>query len=1348
LTLASVILVENAGQFPPGIRFQVRGAAGGGLFLAPDALWLTLLPAGDLSPAADLVPGAQADAGAGQGLSLRLSFAGANPNPQMLPLDPLDTRVSYFSGSDPAGWQVAVPVWGGVRYVDLYPGIDLEIGSQGGRYAQRLVVRAGGDPAAVRLQVEGAQGLSLEAGCAAAPGSGVGQEVLVACLSTSLGQVAWPLFQAVDDKGEPLPASGLPAPRLGEGGTLIEAPFASSTAGKGPAVLEFIAGEEPAGMLFASVLGQGGNDASSGVAVDGERNAYVTGRSYRPASLAAPGPFQVSSGGSFDAFVLKLSGDGSEMVYASFLGGRDHDAGAAIAVDGQGSATIAGTTRSPDLPGTAGHFRPNHGGGDDAFVLKLGAAGTEIAYATYLGGAGDDRAADIALDGAGSAYVAGTTASADFPLTQGAWDVLPAGTDAFLLKLDPAATGLVYATLVGGQAWEQGQGVAVDGAGQAVLVGTTASADLPTTADALRAGPSGETDAFVARLNAAGTALLYSSYIGGSGADSAHSVALDPAGCVYVSGATRSADFPVSDGAFGMAHAGEQDAFLLKLNAAGALAYAGLMGGNGEDWGQAVAVDAEGSATVAGSSTAFPLAAAEAGADTRPQNYDAFVVRVDEFGSALVHASSLGGSDEDYAAAVAVDALGSVYLVGNSAGGGEGRGLADAFLSKLVVGTPFLDLPVAYTNFGQAALGSVGGAGAGRVNSWFDHSYPNHSTNRNLTRWDGVTIAFDTGSPARAGESWYDGHGGIDFGWHIPNEPVYAAAPGLVIDTVTACRVGNQACGNYFGNRVWIDHGNGYATVYAHLKTVAVTVGTAIDSPAAQPLGIMGNTGRSLGTHLHLALYFDANRDGRWTRDEVVDPYGWLRAGQDPWQGQSRYLWKYPIWTRRQVEPGAPAADRTLSSPSGLVTVTVPSGALASPAVLELWDVPPGAEPGAEWRSMGYSFLLTGQQQGSALTLSEPLTLTLAANLRNLPHVDVAKLALRRWDEGRKAWTALPTKANSARTQVTALSTDLGRFDLHAPLLCPADIQEPDDHHGAAQAILPNGIPVVRLFDIRQDVDWFLFEAQAGRVYRLEVRGLAPGVQPTLELYDSGTVTPLAPAVEAQGTATATAVWRAPLAGTYLLRAAPAAGSAAGCSAAYELRVDQVRAPEAISLSGPAAGKVATPYSFTATVSPAAATLPITYSWQVPGQAQAGAGRGLSDTVTVSWSAPGTYRLVITATNSAGSVSTTHSVVIQPPLQAGLSASPTSGRAPLPVTFSNTSVGDYTDSLWDFGDGQTSRARNPSHTYEAAGVYTVTLTVTGPDGKDSETKVGYVQVEAGAPTAPERAFRVYLPCVR
>jgi murein DD-endopeptidase MepM/ murein hydrolase activator NlpD len=1349
LTLASVILVENVGQFPPDVRFQVRGAAGGGLFLAPNALWMTLLPSGDLSPAAQVGPRPQAlgDAGGGEGLSLRLSFSGANPNPKLQPLIPLDTQVSYFSGSDPARWHLSVPVWAGVRYVDLYPGIDLEIGSQAGRYAQRLVLRPGADASVVRLQIEGAQGLTLQAGCTAEPAPDGAVGALTLCISTRLGPVAWPLFQAVDEGGELLPASNLPAPRIGEGGSLVETPFASQAAAEGPGVLELTSNEQAAGMLYASLLGQGGNDTTGGIAVDLERNAYIAGRSFVPTSLAAPGPFRVSSAGSFDAFVLKMSGDGSEMVYAAFLGGRDYDSAAAIAVDRDGSATVAGTTRSPDLPGAAGHFRPSHLGGDDAFALKLRPSGTDIAYATYLGGTGDDRAAAVALDDSGSAYVAGTTASSDFALTDGAWDTRLDGTDAFLLKLEPAGAGLAYSTLVGGQAWEQGMGVAVDGAGRAVLVGTTASADLSTTEGAPRRELSGETDAFMARLNETGTNLLFGTYLGGSDVESAHSVAVDAAGNAYVSGTTRSADFPVTGGAFGTEHAGQQDAFMVKVDVAGTLAYAGLLGGSGDDWGQAISVDAGGNATLAGSSTAFPRGTAESGAGEQGGSA-AFVVRVDEFGSALSHASSLGSGDEVYAAGVAVDTLGSVYVVGNAARGRDGSAMADAFMTKLVVGTPFLDLPVAYGNFAQAALGNVGGRGEGRVNSWFDHSYPTHSSNNNLTRWDGVTIAFDASSPPRIGESWYDGHGGIDFGWHVLNEPIYAAAPGLVIDTVTSCRVGDQACGSYFGNRVWIDHGNGYATVYAHMKTVSATVGTLIHTPGEQPLGIMGNTGRSLGTHLHFGLYFDANRDGRWSRNEVVDPYGWLHAGPDPWRGPSSYLWAYPIWTRQRVEPGATAEERTFGSPSGLVTVTVPSGALSSPAVFELWDVPPGADPVAEWRSTGYSFLLTGQQQGSNPALSEPLTVTLAGDLRNMPHVNVSKLALRRWDESRKSWTALPTAVNSTRTGVTAQTAEMGRFDLHAPLICPADIREPDDHHGAAQVILADGTPVVRLFDIRQDLDWFLFEAKTGGVYHLEVRGLAAGVQPVLGLYDADTVAPLAPAIEARGTLTATATWRAPLTGTYLLRASPAPGSTVGCAAVYQLRVAEMQAPESITLSGPATGKVAVPYTFKASVSPLAVTLPISYAWQVPGRPQSSAGRGLSDTVTISFSEPGTYRLVITASNSAGSVSTDHAVVIQPPLKAALSASPISGRAPLKVSFGNTSVGDYTESLWDFGDGQTSGARDPSHTYEAPGVYTVTLTVSGPDSKDTVTRAGLVQVEAGAPTLPSGAFRLYLPFVR
>ncbi|MEJ2210026.1 MAG: PKD domain-containing protein [Anaerolineae bacterium] len=871
----------------------------------------------------------------------------------------------------------------------------------------------------------------------------------------------------------------------------------------------------------------------------------------------------------------------------------------------------------------------------------------------------------------------------------------------------------------------------------------------------------------MARLNGPGTGLVYSTLLGGGDADYGRGLALDAAGSTYVAGATRSADFPTTPWAFDRQYDGGWDGFVAKLGPLGnALAYAAFVGGSEDDWGQAISVDTGGYAYLVGSSqTAAPTTAMS----TAGGGHDLFVARIDEFGAGLAYSSVLGSSGADYAAAIAVDALGSVYLVGMSqapagdltAGGIAAASPSDGFVSRLAVGTPFLDLPLAYDTFALAALGNVGDRGPGRVNSWFDHSSPTHTSNRYLTRWDGMTLRFNAATPPRIGESWYDGHGGTDFRWETLDETILAAAPGIVIDTITRCRVGNPSCGGGFGNRVWLDHGNGYATVYAHLKSVAVTPGTEITDPATQPLGIMGNTGRSLGTHLHFGVYYDANGDGRWTRDEVVDPYGWAGEGDDPWQGLSYYLWKYPLTARALVGSpdgqAAPPEGWRLASPSGLVTVTIPSTALDAAVVLELGDMPPAAAPKAGWRSTGHSFSLveaggrdTDAAAAGPLEFARSVTVTMKGRLDDLPHLDAGQLTLRRWDAAAKAWRTLPSDVDAGSGQITAQTSELGRFDLHAPLLCPADVQEPDDHYGAAQAILADGGRVVRLFDIKHDVDWFLFEARAGRLYRAEIRG-AVGVDPLLQMYDSDTVAPLGRAVPAGQPGVRQLLWRAPLDGTYLLQASQAEGSAHGCDAIYELTVSEVQAPASVTLDGPEQGSVEATYAFTVRIAPTATTLPLSYAWHVDGQAALAEGQSLeytgslTDTLSLSWMNPGSYRLVVTATNAAGSASAEHTIVIQPPVAAAFSASPTSGAAPLKVSFSNNSEGEYVESVWDLGDGSSSQKRNPTHTYELPGVYTVVLTVSGPGGRDARTRTDYIRVTEPTPVPPSRAYKVYLP---
>ena len=244
-------------------------------------------------------------------------------------------------------------------------------------------------------------------------------------------------------------------------------------------------------------------------------------------------------------------------------------------MDSAGSAIVTGATSSTDFPTTAGAAQTTHAGGElDAFVTKLDATGSGLVYSTYLGGSVDDIGYRIAVDGVGSAYVTGETHSTDFPTTAGAFQTTdPAANafDAFVTKLDATGSGLVYSTYLGGSdGLSSGRGIAVDGAGSAYVTGYTASTDFPTTLGAAQttlAGFAG--DAFVTKLEAAGSGLVYSTYLGGSQSDVSFGIAVDAAGSAHVTGDTNSTDFPTTAGAAQPTLAGATDAFVTKLDATG-----------------------------------------------------------------------------------------------------------------------------------------------------------------------------------------------------------------------------------------------------------------------------------------------------------------------------------------------------------------------------------------------------------------------------------------------------------------------------------------------------------------------------------------------------------------------------------------------------------------------------------------------------------------------------------------------------------------------------------------------------------------------------------------------------------
>ncbi len=319
---------------------------------------------------------------------------------------------------------------------------------------------------------------------------------------------------------------------------------------------------------YATYMGGSGLGAVTGVALDSAGNLYAAGWTEAlnfPILLAE----QAVNAGGVDAFVVKMSPSGAGLIYATYIGGRGDDRAAAIAVNSSGEAYVTGATSSSNFPLVAA-VRPTLGGSKTAFVLKLNATGNTLLFSTYLGGSNYDWAPRSPSTQPGNAYVAGDTQSPDFPVIGAFQNVIGGGFDAFVTKLNSNGT-YVYSTFLGGVANEHAGGIAVDSSGAAYVAGGTYSTNFPLVG-AIQTTNHGGQDAFAAKLSASGASLVYSTYLGGSGAatpEEANGIAVDAGGNAYVAGVANSADFPVTAGAFQVNFKGVSDAFVTKINAAG-----------------------------------------------------------------------------------------------------------------------------------------------------------------------------------------------------------------------------------------------------------------------------------------------------------------------------------------------------------------------------------------------------------------------------------------------------------------------------------------------------------------------------------------------------------------------------------------------------------------------------------------------------------------------------------------------------------------------------------------------------------------------------------------------------------
>ncbi len=673
---------RNEGQADAKVRFLTH-SGDSALFLTPSEAVFTL-PAQPSGPfrkhtSPEKKRGTQQATQKIMQTALRMQMVGSDPKASSLQQQPLEGRINYFIGKDPSKWHAGVPTFGRVGFHQVYHGVDLIYYGNQRHLEYDFIVAPHADPRQIKLHFAGAQGVNINA-------SG---ELVVRVQGRELKWQKPTVYQQ-DGAGKHSVAARFRLKRLPNGKSGV-----SFALGRYDTALPLVI--DPL-LTYSTYLGGSDNDAATSIAVDSSGNAYITGYAYSTDFPVTSGAYEtVTVAHSATVFVTKLDAAGSGLVYSTYLGGGtggNGDGGAAIAVDSNGNAYITGYAGSRNFPVTSDAFQKvNKSLGSHGyltpFLTKLNATGSALLYSTYLGGSGSDQTNGLAIDSAGNAYVTGVAGSDDFPVTPGAFQQTKAMgiRTSFVTKLNSAGSALVYSTYLGGSIREIGTGIAVDGSGSAYVSGTARSIDFPTTPGAFQRVNKGSgfypDNAFVTKFNASGSALVYSTYLGGTNGNSASGIAIDGSGNAYVTGLTDSADFPITPGAFQRVNpqpgSGYGTSFVTKFNATGsALVYSTYLGGTvgGSegilDGSAGIAVDSSGNAVLAGHACSinFPTTAGAFQRVNRAQGRgygNAFVTKLNATGTSLIYSTYLGGSggvSNDQANGVALDSDGNVYVTG------------------------------------------------------------------------------------------------------------------------------------------------------------------------------------------------------------------------------------------------------------------------------------------------------------------------------------------------------------------------------------------------------------------------------------------------------------------------------------------------------------------------------------------------------------------------------------------------------------------------------------------------------------------------------------------------------------
>ncbi len=568
---------------------------------------------------------------------------------QPVGVERLSWNSNFFYGNDSEKWCVEVPNFREIYYENLYDGIDLRYYSLENGLKYDLIVHPGADINQIKVRYLGAENLRIDEG---------GNLIIKTEIKDILDSEPF-IYQDYNEARHQVVGRFKIIDELEYGFELLDE-YCDQ---------EILIIDPTVRIEYSTFVGGATGEIGYDIEVDSNGSAFVTGVTLSMDFPTTPGVHNTTrndNGSSVDIFVLKLSPNGSDLIYSTFIGGNRSEYSQGITIDYLGNAYITGDTFSANFPVTFGAFMTNYIQ-NDAFILKLNETGAMLVYSTFICGIGEEHSEAIVVDSLGNAYITGKTNSTDFPRTSGAFQRnLSKGFDAFVLKLNPVGKSLNFSTYIGGSGIDVSQDLTLDSAGNIFITGSSGSKDFPNTTGAYDIVLNGTNDIFVLKLNASGDKILYSTFVGGNWDEYGECIIIDEQENVIITGRTYSMDFPTTPNAFNTRYnGGTCDIIAFKLNSnASMLLFSTFLGGGFSDYGLDVNLDPEKNIIITGYTHSMDFPVLGDAMDMNYDNEDSYIVILNHNASGLKYSSFIGGNCFDSCFAAGTDPFNNIYLTG------------------------------------------------------------------------------------------------------------------------------------------------------------------------------------------------------------------------------------------------------------------------------------------------------------------------------------------------------------------------------------------------------------------------------------------------------------------------------------------------------------------------------------------------------------------------------------------------------------------------------------------------------------------------------------------------------------